>query len=53
MNSTFWNCASFFGSVGTLRLVGADADADTVLLALDVDVEVAAETLEKCLASRA
>lgn len=51
MNSTFWNCASFFGSVGTLRLVGADADADTVLL--ELDVEEAAETLEKCLASRA
>lgn len=41
MNSTFSNCASFFGSVGTLRL-GAEA-------ALDVEEE----TLEKCLASSA
>ena len=39
------------GSVGTLRLVGADADAGTVLL--ELDVEEVAETLEKCLASRA
>jgi hypothetical protein len=43
MNSTFWNWASFFGSVGTLR-VGADAS----LWVLDV-----AAALEKCFASSA